>query len=312
MRLIKSKTRIDFLGQRRYAYALSIILVLVSLGSLAFQGLALGVDFTGGVIVQVQYPDPVELSQVRTALADADYPDATVQFFGNTTDVMIRLGPQEMDTAQVSRMIMEALQATTQGVELQRVQYVGAQVGDELINKGGLALLYTVIGILIYVIVRFHWKLATGAVVALAHNIIVVLGLFSLFQWEFDLTVLAALLAILGYGVNDTIVTFDRVRENFPRMRKADAYTVMNVSINEMLARTIMTATTVVLAVLALLLFGGDSIHEFSLAMLIGTLFGVYATIYVAGATALDLNVTKEDIFPPKEEDAEHHSRVRR
>lgn len=158
MRLIKSKTRIDFLGQRRYAYAISIVLVLISLGSLAFQGLALGVDFTGGVIVQVEYPNSVELSQVRDALSEAEYPDATVQFFGSTTDVMIRLGPQKMDTSQVSRMIMDALQAKTQGVELQRVQYVGAQVGGELINKGGLALLYTVIGILIYVIVRFHWK----------------------------------------------------------------------------------------------------------------------------------------------------------
>lgn len=306
MRLIKSKTRIDFLGQRRIAYVISAILIVISIGSLLTQGLALGVDFTGGVIVEVGYEQPADLGSVRDALANGGYPDATVQFFGSTTDVMIRLGPQETkDTAQVSTSIMTALHAETKSAELKRVQYVGSQVGDELVNKGGLAILYTLIGILIYVIVRFHWKLAAGAVVALAHNVLVVVGMFSLFQWQVDLTVLAAVLAILGYGVNDTIVTFDRVRENFPRMRKADTFTVMNVSINEMLARTVMTAMTVILAILALLIFGGDSIHGFSLAMLIGTVFGVYATIYVAGAVALELNVTKEDIFPPKEEDTE-------
>lgn len=310
MRLIKSKTRIDFLGQRRIAYVISAILIVISIGSLLTQGLALGVDFTGGVIVEVGYEQPADLGNVRDALANGGYPDATVQFFGSTTDVMIRLGPQETkDTAKVSGSIMSALHAEAKGAELKRVQYVGSQVGDELINQGGLAILYTLIGILIYVIVRFHWKLATGAVVALAHNVLVVVGLFSLFQWTVDLTVLAAVLAILGYGVNDTIVTFDRVRENFPRMRKADAFTVMNVSINEMLARTVMTAMTVILAILALLIFGGDSIHAFSLAMLIGTVFGVYATIYVAGAVALELNVTKEDIFPPKEEDTEKLTR---
>lgn len=311
MRLIKSKTHIDFMGQRRIAYVLSAILIIISIGSLVTQGLALGVDFTGGVIVEVGYQEPADLGNVRDALAGGGYNDATVQYFGSTTDVMIRLGPQETkDTAQVSGSIMQALHTGSSDAELRRVQYVGSQVGDELVSKGGLALLYTLIGILIYVIVRFHWKLATGAVVALAHNVLVIVGLFSLFQWDVDLTVLAALLAIIGYGVNDTIVTFDRVRENFPRMRKADAFTVMNVSINEMLARTIMTATTVILALLALLLVGGDAIHGFSLAMLIGTVFGIYATVYVAGAVALELNVTKEDIFPPKEEDTEHvHSR---
>lgn len=304
MRLIKSNTQINFLGQRYIAYVISTILVLVSIGSLITQGLALGIDFTGGVTVQVQYQEPADLGKVRAVLAEAGYADATVQLFGSTTDVMIELGPQKgKDTAKVSDAIMNALKAETPAVELRRVQFVGAGVGDELVTKGGLAILYTLIGILIYVIVRFHWKLAAGAVVALAHNVLVVLGFFSLFQWEFDLTVLAAVLAILGFGVNDTIVNFDRVRENFPRMRKADAFTVINTSVNEMLARTIMTAVTVLLAILALLFFGGESIHGFSLAMLIGVMFGIYATIYVASATALELNITKEDIFPPKEEE---------
>lgn len=311
MRLIKSNTQIDFLGQRYIAYVISAVLVVVSLGSLATQGLALGVDFTGGVIVQVEYAESADLSAVRDTLAKAGYPDATVQLFGTTTDVVIRLGPQETkDTAQVSSAIMNALQAKTPAVQLHRIDYVGSQVGDELVTQGGLAILFTLIGILIYVIVRFHWKLATGAVVALFHNVLVVLGCFSLFQWDFDLTVLGAILAILGFGVNDTIVNFDRVRENFPRMRKENAYTVINKSVNEMLARTIMTATTVLLALLALLLFGGDAIHGFSLAMLIGVLFGIYATVYVASATAMELGVTKEDIFPPKDEDEERRGRL--
>lgn len=313
MRIIKSKTRIDFLGQRHIAYAISAILIIVSIGSLLIQGLSLGVDFTGGVVVEVGYEQPAELDNVRAALAKGGYTDATVQFFGSTTDVMIRLGPQEtQDTAKVSGAIMQALHADSSNAELRRVEYVGSQVGDELVGKGALALLYTLIGILVYVIVRFHWKLATGAVVALAHNVLVIVGMFSLFQWEVDLTVVAAVLAMIGYGVNDTIVTFDRVRENFPRMRKADAFEVMNTSINEMLARTIMTALTVILALMALLLVGGDAIQGFARAMLIGTVFGIYATVYVAGAVAMELDVTKEDIFPPKEEDGGHHVRDNR
>lgn len=313
MRLIKSHTQINFLGQRYIAYAISTILVVISLVSLATQGLALGIDFTGGVTVQVKYPEPANVSQIRDTLAQTGYPDATVQLFGSPKDIIIRLGPQEgKETAKVSGQIMDALTSKASGVELSRVQFVGAQVGDELLNKGGLALLYTVIGILIYVIVRFHWKLATGAVVALAHNVFIVVGMFSLFQWEFDLTIVAALLAILGYGVNDTIVNFDRVRENFPRMRKADAFTVINASVNQMLSRTIITSLTVWLAILSLLLLGGSSIHGFSLAMLIGTVFGTYASVYVAGAISLELNVSREDLFPPKEDENDTSARSER
>lgn len=313
MRLIKSHTQINFLGQRYIAYAISTILVVISLVSLATQGLALGIDFTGGVTVQVKYPEPANVSQIRDTLAQTGYPDATVQLFGSPKDIIIRLGPQEgKETAKVSGQIMDALTSKASGVELSRVQFVGAQVGDELLNKGGLALLYTMIGILIYVIVRFHWKLATGAVVALAHNVFIVVGMFSLFQWEFDLTIVAALLAILGYGVNDTIVNFDRVRENFPRMRKADAFTVINASVNQMLSRTIITSLTVWLAILSLLLLGGSSIHGFSLAMLIGTVFGTYASVYVAGAISLELNVSREDLFPPKEDENDTSARSER
>lgn len=313
MRLIKPNTRINFLGHRYIAFTVSAILIIVSIGSLALQGLALDVDFTGGVVVEVTYPQSADLDQVRDALAQGGYNDATVQFFGSTTDVMIRLGPQATkDTSTVSRSILDALQAKAPDVSLQRVEFVGSQVGDELINTGGLALLYTLIAILIYVMVRFHWKLAVGAIIALVHDVVITAGLFSLFQWNFDLTVLAALLAIIGFSVNDTVVIFDRERENYRRMRKADTFTVMNVSINETLARTIMTSVTVMLADLSLLYFGGDSVHWFALAMMIGTVVGTYSSIYIASAFALHMGVTKEDIYPPKEEDAERHTHVAR
>jgi len=311
MRLIKPDTKINFLGQRYIAFVVSIVMVVIAIGSIATQGLALDVDFTGGVIVEVSYPDAANLGDVRTTLADHGYPDATVQLFGSTRDVMIRLGPQETkDAAAVSNNIMSALQAAVPDVALQRVEFVGSQVGSELVSKGSLALLYTIIGILIYVMIRFHWKLAAGAVVALAHDVIVVTGIFSLFHLDFDLTVLAALMAILGFSVNDTVVVFDRQRENFRRMRKADTFKVMNVSINETLARTVMTSLTVFLADLALLVFGGDSVRGFALAMMIGTIVGTYSSVYIASAIGLHLGVIKEDIYPPKEEDAERHTHV--
>src|SRR5699024_10235708 len=205
--LIKPNTRINFLGQRYIAFAFSIIMVVMSIGSLAIQGLALDVDFTGGVVLEVGYQQPVELDDVRQTLADEGYSDARVQFFGSTTDIMIRLGPQETeDTQAVSDAILKALQVDNADAEMRRVEFVGSQVSGELVTKGGLALLYTMIGIMIYVMFRFQWKLSVGAVVSLLHDVVIVTGLFSLFQWKFDLTVLAALLAILGYSVNDTIV----------------------------------------------------------------------------------------------------------
>lgn len=313
MRLIKSDTHINFLGQRYFAFALSAILLLVSVGSLIYQGLALDVDFTGGVTVEVGYAQPAELDNVRSALANGGYPDATVQYFGGRSDVMIRLGPQATkDASQVSANILNALQAEAPNVELRRVQFVGSQVGDELINKGGLALLYTLIGILIYVIIRFHWKMAAGSVFALIHDVVITTGFLSLFQIDFDLTVLAALLAIIGYSVNDTIVVFDRERENFRRMRKADTFKIMNVSINEMLARTVMTSMTTILASLALLVFGGDAIFEFALTMTFGVVIGTYSSIYIASAFALYMDITKEDIYPPKEDDDEHAAGIGR
>ncbi len=313
MRLIKPDTRIDFFGKRFIAFVVSIVLVVVSLGSLAIQNLDLGVDFTGGAVIAVSYPEAVEIDNVRGALAEGGLPDASVQFFGTSSDVMIRLAPQQgADTADISTAVLSALEARNVGVELQRVEFVGPQVGQELVNRGGLALLYTLIAILIYVIVRFHWKLATGAVVALAHDLIVTVGVFSLFQWNFDLTVLAALLAVLGYSINDTIVVFDRARENFRRMRKATPLEVMNASVNQTLGRTLMTSLTTLLTVAALFVLGGEAVHGFATALMIGVVVGTYSSIFVASALALQLEITKEDLFPPKEEDAERDARVTR
>lgn len=308
MRLIRPDTRIDFVGLRKVAVILSLVVIAVAIGSLATKQLAFGVDFTGGVVIEVGYPEAVELDDVRTALAEGGYTEAVVQFFGGSRDVLIRLAPQEgAESAQVSSSVLRVLEDAQSGVEMRRIEFVGPQVGEELTNKGGLALLYALIGILIYVIFRFHWKLAVGAVAALAHDVMVTLGLFSLLQIEFDLTVIAALLAVIGYSLNDTIVIFDRIRENFRRMRKATPQEVVNGSINQTLARTLMTGLTTLLVLLALLFIGGEALEGFSIALIAGVVVGTYSSIYVASSLALWLALDKEDLFPPKEETAEEH-----
>ncbi|MDT0619160.1 protein translocase subunit SecF [Salinisphaera sp. P385] len=308
MRLIRPDTRIDFVGLRKVAVIFSLVVMAVAVGSLATKQLAFGVDFTGGVVIEVGYPEAVELDDVRTALAEGGYTDAVVQFFGGSRDVLIRLAPQEgTESAQVSSNVLRVLEDAKPGVEMRRVEFVGPQVGEELTNKGGLALLYALIGILIYVIFRFHWKLAVGAVAALAHDVVITLGLFSLLQIEFDLTVIAALLAVIGYSLNDTIVIFDRIRENFRRMRKATPQEVVNGSINQTLARTLMTGLTTLLVLLALLFIGGEALEGFSIALIAGVVVGTYSSIYVASSLALWLALDKEDLFPPKEETAEEH-----
>ena len=313
MRLIKSNTSIDFISFGKYAIVFSALLILVSFVSFSMEKLSFGVDFTGGVVIEVGYPDAVALDEVRGALDEGGYPGATVQHFGASDAVMIRLASEEgADSSEVSTHVMDSLHADNSAAELRRVEFVGPQVGDELINKGGLALLYTVIAILIYVIVRFHWKLAAGAVAALVHDVLITLGVFSLFHLDFDLTVLAALLAVIGYSLNDTIVVFDRIRENFRRMRKATPVEVVNASINQTLSRTLMTSGTTILTLLALFFLGGEVIHGFATALLIGIFIGTYSSIFVASALALRLKITSQDLFPPKEEDAEKASRVTR
>lgn len=313
MRLIKSNTSIDFVHLGRYAVWLSAIVLLVCGASLAIGKLTFGIDFTGGVVVHIQYPQEVNLNAVRDTLDKGHIKDTTVQHFGSAESVMVRLPAEDgVKSATVGDQVMDALKTGPSGASLQSVEFVGPQVGSELVNKGGLALLYTMFAILIYVIVRFHWKLATGAVVALVHDILITLGVFSLTHMDFDLTVLAALLAVLGYSLNDTIVIYDRVRENFRRMRKATPVEVVNASVNQTLARTLMTSGTTIMTLLALFFLGGPAIHGFAAALLVGIIVGTYSSIFVASALALRFKLNAYDLFPPKEEDAEKAARVTR
>ncbi len=299
MQLIKDKLNIDFMEKRKFALAISIALIIVSIAAMFVRGLNLGIDFTGGTIVEVGYPDTVELEMVRQALSSSGFKDAIVQHFGTTKDVLIRLpiAATDEDKGSLSDRVIDAL-GSTGAPEMRRVEFVGPQVGEELRDKGGLAMLYALIGILIYVALRFEWRFSLGAVAALVHDVILVVGFFAISQVEFDLTVLAALLAVIGYSLNDTIVVFDRIRENFRRIRKATSEIIINTSINQMLSRTLMTSLTTLLVLVALFLFGGKVIHAFSIALIVGVIVGTYSSIYIASSSLLVLNVSKEDLMP--------------
>ena len=306
MRILGKATQIDFMGKRKHALVFSSLLILIAFGSLVTRGLNFGIDFTGGTIIEVAYPETADLGELRQVLADAGYPDAQVQHFGTSRDVLIRIAPQEgRDRAELSDEVLSALMAADNAVEKRRVEFVGPQVGEELTEQGGLAMLYALIGILIYVTLRFEYRFSLGAVVALIHDVIITLGVFSLAQVEFDLTVLAALLAVIGYSLNDTIVVFDRIRENFRRMRKGTPVSIMNASINQTLSRTLMTSITTLLVLLALFFIGGKIIHAFALALIVGVFIGTYSSIFVAGATALALGISKADLMPVAKEGAE-------
>ena len=305
MELLRLRREIDFFGQRRIATILSVVLVLVSLGSLATRQLNLGIDFTGGVLLEVGYQADADLGAIRYDLGAAGYTDAQVQNFGAARDVLIRIPPREnIDAEGVGEELLGVLRAGGGQVDLRRVEFVGPQVGQELTERGGLAVLFALLMILLYVMFRFQWKFAVGSVAALAHDVIVILGIFSVFQLPFDLTILAAALAVIGYSLNDTIVVFDRIRENFRRIRTSDAQAVMNTSVNQMLGRTVITSLTTLLVLIALFLFGGEALKGFSSALIIGVVVGTYSSIYVAGNTALALKVSTMDLLPPKKETA--------
>lgn len=305
MELLRLRREIDFFGQRRVATALSVVLVLVSVGSLATRQLNLGIDFTGGVLLEVGYQADADLGAIRSDLGAAGHADAQVQNFGAARDVLIRIPPREnIDAEGVGEELLGVLRAGGQQVDLRRVEFVGPQVGQELTERGGLAVLFALLMILLYVMFRFQWKFAVGSVAALAHDVIIILGIFSVFQLPFDLTILAAALAVIGYSLNDTIVVFDRIRENFRRIRTSDAQAVMNTSVNQMLGRTVITSLTTLLVLIALFLFGGEALKGFSSALIIGVVVGTYSSIYVAGNTALALNVSTVDLLPPKKETA--------
>ena len=302
MRLIKDKTSIDFLSpvRRKIALTFSVLVVVVSLVSLYQNGLEFGIDFTGGVLLEVGYTEPANLENIRGDLSGAGFQDAQVQQFGRETDVLVRLPPQENVSADdVRRNLQATLAASGQEFELRRVEFVSAQVGSELAEKGALAMVVALLMIFVYVMIRFQWKFSAGAVAALAHDAIVTVGFFSIFGLPFDLTVVAALLAVIGYSLNDTVVAFDRIRENFLGLRGVSAQEAMNISINEMLARTLITGLTTLLVLIALLMLGGESIAPFSIALIVGIVVGTYSSIYTASATALALDVNPEDLIEP-------------
>jgi preprotein translocase subunit SecF len=297
---------IDFIGKRTYAIIFSAILITLSLFSLTTNGLKLGIDFTGGTLIEVGYPEGVDLSKVRSSLDNANFKQANVQYFGSTNEILIRLKPQAISSAKLSTEIIRLL---GDDIDIRRVEFVGPKVGEELTNDGGLAMLYALIGILIYVAFRFEYRFALGSITALIHDVIITLGFFSLFQIEFDLTVLAALLAVIGYSLNDTIVVFDRIRENFLSTRHVDPAKIINGALNQTLSRTIMTSLTTLLVLLALFFLGGEIIHGFAVALLIGVLIGTYSSIYVASSMILIMGVTKEDMLPSEKEKQEIDTR---
>ena len=301
MRLIKDKTSIDFLspGRRKIALALSAIFIVLSIASLSTRGLNFGIDFTGGLLIEVGYPQAADIESIRTTLADAGFDDALVQQFGADTDVLVRLPPQDDVSMREVREQLEGILIGGTGAEMRRVESVSPQVGAELAEQGSLALIFALLMIFAYVMFRFQWKFAAGAVAALVHDVIVTVGFFSIFGLAFDLTVVAAVLAVIGYSLNDTVVTFDRVRENFFKLRGMEAYESMNISVNEMLARTLITGLTTLLVLVALLVLGGESIAPFSIALIVGIVIGTYSSIYTASATALLLDVNPQDLIEP-------------
>lgn len=306
MQLLKGKLAIDFMSKRRIAMVFSAILLTISLFALITRGLNFGIDFTGGTLIEVGYPQAVELEPIRNALATNGFDGAQVQHFGSSRDVLVRIAPQaEKESAQLSEEALAGLRQQNAGVEMRRIEFVGPQVGKELTEQGALAMIYALIGILIYIMVRFQWRFAPGAVIALVHDVLIVLGFFAVFQFDFDLTVLAALLAVIGYSLNDTIVVFDRIRENFRKMRKGTPVDIVNTSLNQTISRTLMTSITTLLVLISLFVFGGEVIHAFSLALILGVVVGTYSSIYVASTATLALGVTKADLMQTKVESKE-------
>ena len=299
MEFFHKKTSYPFMGTRRRWYLVSALVIVASLVSLGVRGLNFGIDFTGGVVMEFTFPQAANLEKVRSDLSGAGFGDAAVQSFGTSRDVLVRLLPREGgDVNAVGQSVLAAIQAGEPGVELRRTEVVGPQVGKELAEKGALAILFTFLLILGYVAIRFQWKLGLGAIVAALHDPIVILGIFSVTGMVFDLPALAAILAVIGYSLNDTVVVFDRLRERFISMRKGTSEQVIDTAVNETLSRTVMTSLTTLLTVLSLLFFGGEVLRGFSVALTIGIVVGTYSSIYIASAMALDLKLTARDLLP--------------
>ncbi len=301
----------DFMGHRKVAMVLSLTLILIALGSLFTRGLNFGLDFTGGTVVVVNFDEAASVPAVRESLEVAGYNKLVVKNFGSSQDVEI-IVPQQVDAetgvaidnAKLSNDMLELLKKMDASAQITKADFVGSQVGAELVEQGSLALLYAMMGILIYVTIRFEWRFSLGAIAALVHDVVITAGVFSIWQVEFDLTVLAALLAVIGYSLNDTIVVFDRIRENFRKGRKATTEEVINNSIGQTLSRTVITSFTTILVLMALFILGGDLIHGFAFALLVGVLVGTYSSIFVASTTTLALGISREDLIPVEKEGA--------
>ena len=307
MRILKQKTNIDFMRVGNAAVALSVALIVGSIVLLFVRGLNFGLDFTGGTLIEVSYPEAPRISDVRANLASAGHGDAVVQTFGAANEIVVRIPPRDSGSsdAELSTEVLEALQQDVEGeVQMRRVEFVGPQVGEDLAEQGILAVVYSLIGIFIYVMFRFQWRFSVGSVAATIHDVIICMGVISLFKIEFDLTVVAALLATIGYSLNDTIVLFDRIRENFPRMRKSLPKEVINTSINQVLARTIMMSLTTLVVLVALFVFGGQIIHAFAYTLIVGVVVGTYSSIYIASTSLLYLGVSKYDLMQVEKEGA--------
>ena len=297
-------TKFKFMKYRKIAGIISITLFIISVGSLFFRGLSLGLDFSGGTLIEVSYETPISLEEVRSSLESNGYADSQVVNFGTNLDVLIKVADQSGNSS-VGEDIFNILNNQEIPIELKRVEFVGPQVGDELRDQGGLGMLIALFMILIYVAFRFQYKFALGAVTALAHDVVIILGLFSIFSWDFDLTVLAALLAVIGYSLNDTIVVSDRIRENFRTERVLEPIDMVDLSLNQTLGRTIVTSLTTLLVLFALFIFGGELIRGFSLALIIGVLIGTYSSIYVVANMLMSLTLTQEDLAVPEPEGAD-------
>jgi len=305
MQLFDRAPNFNFMGPRKLAVGVSIVAIIISIASLVTRGLELGLDFTGGVLIEVSYDQAADLENIRAVLDAEGMAGAVVQNFGTASEVLIRLPPLdgEVEGSDLGDRVMAALRASDASVENRRVEFVGPQIGEDLVENGGLAMLFVLLMVFGYIVLRFRWKFAAGAISALIHDVIITFGFFSIVGLEFDQSVLAAVLAVIGYSLNDTIVVYDRIRENFRLMRRGTAEAIVNTSINQTLSRTIITALTTLLVLIALLLLGGETVSGFSIALIVGIVVGTYSSIYVASAAALFLDVSPMDLIPPKREE---------
>lgn len=306
MEFFRKTTNIDFIGQQRTAIIVSLIIIFCSIVLLFTKGLNFGLDFTGGTLVELGYSEPADLDEARSLLQNSEFSGAVIQNFGSSQEVLIRLAPVAgLDSAEVGNKILALLQQSGQQIEMRRIEFVGAQVGEELAESGALAALFALLGILAYVSVRFQARFAVGAIVALVHDVMITFGFFSLTQMSFDLAALAAVLTVIGYSLNDTIVVYDRIRDNFRLMRNSTVVEVFNTSLNQTLSRTVMTGVTTLLVLGALFFLGGESLHAFSTILILGIIIGTFSSVYIASPVTIYLGISRKDLMPVEKEGAE-------